>query len=256
MIQIAIVEDEQLAAKELAKMLERIRPGQIQVNAVLENVDQAVDYLSGNTPDLIFMDIHLGDGNSFGIFDRLEVKTPIIFTTAYDQYALQAFKQFSIDYLLKPIDEDDLENALQKYERFSKNQQDDHYQELHQCIDKLLHQNKYQERFLVNTADRIRSIKVEEVAYFMAEGKSLYLFVNDGHRYLFEGNLSALEQQLNPKLFFRINRKFIVSYHAISDMHYYSKTRIKLSLTPSCAEEMDAIVSRERSVDFKKWLNQ
>lgn len=256
MIQIAIVEDEQLAAKELAKMLERIRPGQIKVNAVLENVDQAVKDFSVNTPDLIFMDIHLGDGNSFGIFDRVEVKAPIIFTTAYDQYALQAFKQFSIDYLLKPIDEDDLENALQKFERFSTNQQQDHYLELHNSLDMLLGQMKYQERFLVNTADRILSLKVEEVAYFMADGKSLYLFGVDGHRYLFEGTLSALEKQLNPKLFFRINRKFTISYQAIKDMHYYSKSRIKLTLNPNCPEEIDAIVSQERSVEFKRWLNK
>lgn len=256
MINIAIVEDEQLAAKELSKMLERLRPGQIQIDAILTNVSQSVDFFKNHTVDLIFMDIHLGDGNSFGIFDQLEIKTPIIFTTAYDQYALQAFKQFSIDYILKPIDEEDLENALYKFERIYKSKQTNYYQELHQSLDKLLEQVKYQERFLVNTADRIQSIQIDDIAYFMADGKSLYLFSTDGHRYLFEGTLSALEKQLNPKLFFRINRKFIVSYQAIENMHYYSKSRIKVSLSPSCTEESEAIVSQERCIDFKKWLNQ
>ncbi len=255
MIHVVIVEDEQLAAKELAKMLGKIRPGQIHVDAILENVNQAVEYFLHHVPDLIFMDIHLGDGNSFEIFDHLKLKAPIIFTTAYNQYALRAFKHLSVDYLLKPIDEEDLDHAFQKLERFWENRHNEHSRKLNHSTGMLLDQKKYKERFLVNCTSRIRLIKLREVAYFMADGKFLYLFTTNGHRYLLEESLHELEKQLNPKLFFRINRKFIVNYHAIQEMYYYSKSRIKLKLIPPCPQEVSAIVSREKSVKFKQWLS-
>lgn len=256
MIRIVIVEDEQLAARELEKMLLTLRPNRIKIEAHLENIEQAVRYLSKNNPDLIFMDIHLGDGNSFEIFDRLDVTTPVIFTTAYDQYAIQAFKHCSVDYLLKPMDCDDVEIALEKFEKLFQEKETLDFNALHKSLNNLMTGEQYQERFLVSRGDRLSSLEVEQVAYFMAEGKALYLFGFDGNRYLFDGTLSSLENKLSPKLFFRINRKFMVSYQAINEMHYYSKNRIKLILSPNHAECIDAIVSQDRCADFKKWLNQ
>ena len=256
MINVAIVEDEHLAARELEKSLLSLRPGRINVKVKLENVSQAVAWFSDNQVDLIFMDVHLGDGNSFSIFEQIKLKTPVIFTTAYDQYAIQAFKQCSIDYLLKPIDEDDLELALNKYdEMFAKPKSLD-IESLQNALQSIIGGNKYQERFMISRGERILSLDLDQVSYFMADGKACYLFSNDGTRYLFDGTLAKLEMKLDPKIFFRINRKFIVSYASIIDMVYYSKTRIKLNLNPTCDEAMDAIVSQDKSAEFKRWLNK
>ncbi|PKQ63990.1 hypothetical protein BZG02_07200 [Labilibaculum filiforme] len=255
-MKIAIVEDEHLAARELEKMLWSIRPNKIEIKAHLENVEQAVNYLSQHTVDLIFMDIHLGDGNSFEIFESLNIATPVIFTTAYDQYAIQAFKQCSVDYLLKPMDTDDLEAAMVKFETLFQEKESLDFTALQKSLNSLMSGDQYQERFMVSRGDRLSSLEAEKVAYFMADGKALYLFGFDGNRYLFDGTLTALENKLNPKSFFRINRKFMVSYPAIEDMHYYSKNRIKLNLKPNHAECIDAIVSQDRCSEFKKWINQ
>lgn len=256
MIEIAIVEDEQLAARELEKMLLSLRPGEMRIKARLENIEQAVEYLSTHTLDLIFMDIHLGDGNSFGIFEKIDLKTPVIFTTAYDQYAIKAFKQNSVDYLLKPIDIDDLKASILKFETLFQDKPSLDFNSLKQSLHSLMTDHKYQERFMVSRGDRLSSLEVEEIAYFMAEGKSLFLYGFEGNKYLFDGTLTSLEEKLNPKNFFRINRKFIVSHRAIEDMLYYSKTRIKLNLKPNFPECIDAIVSQDRCSEFKKWLNQ
>lgn len=256
MIDVAIVEDERLAARELEKNLLNLRPGEINVKVKLENVSQAVAWFSENQVDLIFMDVHLGDGNSFSIFEQIKLKTPVIFTTAYDQYAIQAFKQCSIDYLLKPIDEEDLDQALIKYEEmFAKSKSVD-IESLQNSLQSIIGRQKYQERFMVSRGERILSMDLDQISYFMADGKACYLFSKDGTRYLFDGTLANLEKKLDPNIFFRINRKFIVSYSSIIDMSYYSKTRIKLNLKPTCEEAMDAIVSQDKSAEFKRWLNQ
>ncbi|MGZ2371610.1 LytR/AlgR family response regulator transcription factor [Ancylomarina sp. YFZ004] len=256
MINVAIVEDERLAARELEKNLLSLRPGGIDVKVKLENVSQAVVWFSENQVDLIFMDVHLGDGNSFSIFEQIKLKTPVIFTTAYDQYAIQAFKQCSIDYLLKPIDEDDLEQALDKYDDMFAKPKSLDIESLQNSLQSIIGGNKYQERFMVSRGERILSMDLEQVSYFMADGKACYLFSKDGTRYLFDGTLANLEKKLDPNTFFRINRKFIVSYSCIIDMVYYSKTRIKLNLKPTCEEAMDAIVSQDKCAEFKRWLNQ
>lgn len=256
MIKIVIVEDEHLATRELVKILQALRPNKIEIEAHLENVEQAVQYLSEHKPDLIFMDIHLGDGNSFEIFERLDLKIPVVFTTAYDQYAIQAFKQCSVDYLLKPMDSEDVEAALYKFETMFQADKSLDFNALQKSLNSLMIGDQYQERFMVSRGDRLSSLEVETVAYFMADGKALYLFGFDGNRYLFDGTLASLESKLNPKRFFRINRKFMVSYQAIEDMHYYSKNRIKLNLKPNHPECIDAIVSQDRCTEFKKWLNQ
>lgn len=256
MIKIAIVEDEHLAARELERMLLASSPGKFEILANLENVEQAVKYLSMNKVDLIFMDIHLGDGNSFEIFNKIDLKTPVIFTTAYDQYAVQAFKQCSVDYLLKPIDIEDLQASINKFEDMFQSKETVNFESLKESLNTLIKAEAYQERFMVSRGDRISSLEAEKIAYFMADGKSLYLFGVDGNRYLFDGTLASLEDKLDPKKFFRINRKFTVSYQAIEDMHYYSKSRIKLNLVPNHEECIDAIVSQDRCNEFKKWLNK
>jgi len=256
MISVAIVEDERLAARELEKNLLSLRPGEMSIKVKLENVSQAVAWFSENQVDLIFMDVHLGDGNSFSIFEKIKLKTPVIFTTAYDQYAIKAFKQCSIDYLLKPIDEEDLEQALTKYEEMFAKPKSLDIESLQNSLQSIIGGYKYQERFMVSRGERLISMDLEQVSYFMADGKACYLFSKEGTRYLFDGTLANLEKKLDPNTFFRINRKFIVSYSSIVDMAYYSKTRIKLNLNPTCEEAMEAIVSQDKSAEFKRWLNQ
>ncbi|MCT4614269.1 MAG: LytTR family DNA-binding domain-containing protein [Marinifilaceae bacterium] len=246
-IKILIVEDEILAGNELLNMLRELRPDKFELMAQIGDVDSAVKFLLSNKPDLIFMDIHLGDGNSFSIFDQVDIESPIIFTTAYDQFALQAFKQNSIDYLLKPIDIDDLEKSIEKFEKQTSISNPD--------LNQFIKQINYKARFMVSKADRIVAVEVQDVAYFMAEGKALYMFTNDGERYLLEGSLSALEKRLDPKKFFKANRKFIIGFKAIKEMFYYSKSRIKINLYPEYNDIKDTLVSAERCGEFKKWLN-
>lgn len=256
MIRVVIVEDEKWASKELERNLKILRPAGIEILAILETVAETIDWFTKNDADLLFLDINLGDGNSFSIFDKIDLNCPIIFATAYDQYALQAFKYYSIDYLLKPIDIETLENAIIKYEdKYNKEKNDFDYSKLQDFLITKKESN-YKERFVVSIGDQIHSIGIEKVSYFMAEGKALYLVDTDSKRYLIDGTLTALEKRLNPSMFFRINRQFCLSFNAIDSMIYYSKSRIKVNLKPVVFDIMDAIVSQERSTDFKNWLDR
>ncbi|MDN5199791.1 LytTR family DNA-binding domain-containing protein [Fulvivirgaceae bacterium BMA10] len=249
---VVIIEDESHAAEKLARSLENI-DNNIEILAKIESVEEAIAWLSTNKADLIFLDIHLGDALSFDIFQKLEIKTPIIFTTAYDQYAIQAFKLNSIDYLLKPIKTSELEAALQKFRENQLNQQSFSY---HELIDALKSDESpsYQKRFMIYSGDRIKAIPVEDVAYFFAEGKYCYLIAREDKEYLVDFTLDRLEKVLDPEQFFRINRQFIISLDAIHEMFSYPKSRVKIMLQPK--NKKDAIVSIERSSEFKKWLNR
>ncbi len=239
-----IIEDEPLAVLMLEKVLRKIAP-EVTVQARLDSVGESVEWLSNNRTELIFSDIHLGDGQSFEIFDRVEVKVPVIFITAYDEYAIQAFKKQGIDYILKPFEEEDIRRALDKVETFrGQKEQPVGQTEL------------YQERFLVQIGTKIRSVAVEDVAYFMADGKYLMLFTFEGASYIVDQTMAGIEERLNPRLFFRINRKFIISFQAIKEMAKYSNSRIKVILTPEPPENIEAIVSAERIREFKEWLNR
>jgi len=251
-MRVLIVEDEVAAARRLAKMLKSLEPDS-EIESTTDSITTTVNWLrENNEPDLILMDIHLADGSSFKIFEKVRVKCPIIFTTAYDQYAIQAFKVNSIDYLLKPIKEEDLKQSLVKYRESS-------FQvasiDMERLMDALRKSHKaYQERFIVQFADKLKSIEVNSIAYFVAMEKAVFLVSDDGHRYAIDYTIERLDEILNPKIFYRVNRKFIVNFTSIKGMYSYSKSRVKIDLFPN--PETEVIVSSERASGFKDWLNQ
>lgn len=248
---IIIIEDEKPSARRLQRMLTAL---DFEAQTMLHSVEESIDWFNNNEhPDLIFLDIQLSDGLSFEIFEQVEVKSAIIFTTAYDEYALQAFKLNSIDYLLKPIDEDDLGNAVIKYkDRLPKQQAvtldfDD--------IKKLLVnpiERAYKKRFSVKIGQHLKLINIDEVECFYSENKGTYLHTTEGRNYLLDTTLEQLEDELEPHTFFRINRKFFVNIHAIKDMVSYTNSRLQIKL--NSYKEQEVIVARERVKDFKSWL--
>jgi len=249
-MKVLIIEDEPLAAERLTNLLPEC-DSSIEIEAVLESVTAAIDWLSAHRTDLIFLDIHLSDGLSFEIFDRLPIDTPVIFTTAYDNYAVKAFQLNSIDYLLKPFDIEALLMALEKLSRWREPARANLYELLQAA--KLQNQH-FQKRFLVYTGQKIKTIPVESVAYFFAENKSVFLVSTDKVQYLLDFTLDNLEKVLDPQLFFRVNRQFILGLRAIETMYPYTKGRVKIDVQPPIAKEV--IVSVDRAARFKMWLNQ
>ena len=249
---VLIIEDEQIAADNLEHILAETAPD-IRVLDKIDSVRGAVEWLSANEAELIFLDIHLSDGLAFQIFEQIEVKTPIIFTTAYDQYAIKAFKVNSIDYLLKPIDKDDLQVAIEKYRELNQSHttgQPD-YQRL---LEALSLKKKYQKRFIVYVGDKIRSVKIEDIAFFYSKDKMTFLQTFKSQSYDISYSLERLEQVLNPEMFFRVNRKYIVNIEAIENMYMLSKSRLQLELCPRTDEEV--FVSFSKSPEFKRWLGR
>ena len=253
---IIIIEDEKPAARLLQRKVEKLG---FAVNQMLHSVEEAINWFSNNAqPDLIFLDIQLSDGLSFEIFEHFDkVGTPlqsaIIFTTAYDEYALRAFKLNSIDYLLKPIDEDELEVAISKFKnQFQKNS----IATLDfEAIKRMLVnpvQKEYKERFSVKVGNQIKVISIDEVECFYSENKGTYLHTLDNRDYLVDSSLEVVESELKPKDFFRINRKFIVPLKAIREIQMHTNSRLKLILPTYKADEV--IVARERVNEFKDWI--
>lgn len=249
-MKVLIIEDESFAADKLERQLLQL-DNTIEVCNKIESVNSAIKWLNQNQVDLIFLDIHLSDGLSFHIFEEIEVTVPIIFTTAYDQYAIQAFKVNSIDYLLKPIKKNDLAISLDKYDKLHGQKELPDYKTLLNSLAK--NHKVYQQRFMVVVGEKILTVPSGEVAYFFAEEKYVFLVHKNGERYLIDFTLDKLDNLLDPKLFFRINRQIIVQIDAIHSMKDWFKRRIKLELNP--AFDKEAIVSRERIKDFKIWLN-
>lgn len=254
MYRILIIEDEQMAADDLEKVISNL-DDEVEIAGKTSSVISSIKWLQENEVDLILSDIQLGDGLCFEIFESLNIDTPIIITTAYDNYAIQAFKQNSIDYLLKPIDEDELKKALNKYKNLHGKTEGLYVKDLISSL-KTFTGNVYQERFLITLGERIESIPISEVAYFFSEDRYTYLVGKTGRQHIINTNLGEFEGRLDPKVFFRINRKYIISYNSINKMVAYSKSRVKIELTPDVPKAMDVIVSVERSGSFKKWLNQ
>lgn len=252
MLDVAIIEDEPLAADDLEKTLMKV-DSEANIVVKLDSVKSAISWLSKNDVDLILSDIELGDGLSFDIFNKIRNNTPIIVTTAYDQYAIRAFKENSIDYLLKPIDTAELEMAIRKYKSWKKEGQDFDLENLLQVLKPS--NKRYQERFLVTLGEKIHSIPESDVAYFFSEDRYTFLVTRAGSQHIINTNLGDLEDSLDPKKFYRINRKFIIAFHAIKNMVAYSKSRVKIDLVPPPPNAMDVIVSVERSGPFKRWLN-
>lgn len=255
-MKVLIVEDEQIAAQRLEKLL-LSSTREIEVMAKLDTVKRVVEWLSLNkAPDLIFMDIQLADGLCFDIFDLVEVNCPVIFTTSYDQYAIRAFKVNSIDYILKPLDPGELYNAINKFEFLSNNYSERTSPEskaLHEAI-KMLQQKEFKERFAVKIGEHIKSISINDIHYFSSEEKVTFAHTSDKRRYILDYTLDQLSEIIDPKHFFRINRKYIISMESIDDIVTYSTNRLKVQLKGS--KTMDAIVSRERVQEFKKWLDR
>ena len=251
-----IIEDEKLAASRLEKLLLN-SSHEIQVLAKLDTIKRAVEWLEEMTsPDLIFMDIQLADGLCFDIFDLVQVKCPVIFTTSYDQYAIRAFKVNSIDYLLKPLDPGELYNAINKFDFLAKKSSAKTSPEsmaLQEAI-KMLKQKSYKERFIVKIGEHIKSIAIEDINHFVSQEKATFAHTNSNKKFLLDYTLDQLMELLDPQLFFRISRKYIISIHGFNDIIAYSNSRLKIHLKHDAT--MDAIVSRERVQDFKKWLDR
>ena len=248
---VIIIEDEKPSARRLNRMLSALN---IEAETMLHSVEESIDWFQNNAhPDLIFLDIQLSDGLSFEIFEAIDINSAVIFTTAYDEYALQAFKLNSIDYLLKPIDEDDLAIAVSKYKARVPKQQavtldfDD--------IKKLLVnpiEREYKKRFSVKVGQHLKLINCEDIECFYSENKGTYAHTNEGRNYLLDLTLDQLEDELEPQIFFRISRKFFVNINAIKDMVSYTNSRLQIKLKHY--NDQDIIVARERVKDFKNWL--
>ena len=253
-MKILILEDEALSAKRASQLLREFDPD-IEVMDTLESIEEAVSWLSRNPePDLLLLDIHLSDGLCFRLFERLAVKCPVIFTTAYDQYALQAFKLNSIDYLLKPLDKTELQNALIKYRNLNESRGGISLADIRRIEENMLSfSKKYKHRFLVKYADTILYKNIDEVAYFYADDKVVYLVTSEGRKYLVDYNLESLEELLDPQLFFRINRKIIARIQSIQKVKALLSSRLQVFLKPPF--EQNTYVSRERSPEFKIWLD-
>ena len=252
-IKALIVEDESLAAQKLMRQLADITPP-VEVVRWVPSAGEAVAFLRQQAVDLIFLDIQLQDGLSFQVFEQVDLATPVIFTTAYDEYAIQAFRVNSIDYLLKPFTLADVQQAVDKYRRL---QQAQASLPDYQALARLLAQQAppaWRERFMVTVGEQIRSIPVAEVAYLFAAQKYVFLVRHDGGQHIVDFTLDELEQQLNPADFFRINRKYLIQRAAIQAMVQWTKGRVKVTLAPDPGEE--TVVSVGRSADFRQWLGR
>ncbi|NKI32729.1 LytR/AlgR family response regulator transcription factor [Croceivirga thetidis] len=246
-----IIEDEKPAARRLQRLLSELK---VEVSTMLHSVEESIDWFQKNEhPDLIFLDIQLSDGLSFEIFDVIEVKSAIIFTTAYDEYALQAFKLNSIDYLLKPIDDEDLEKAVRKYQEFKpeKEQISVDFEDIKKLLVNPL-EREYKKRFTAKVGQHLKIINADEVECFYSENKGTYAATTDGRNYLLDTTLENLEPELSPKIFFRVSRKFYVNINHIKDIISYTNSRLQIKLNTFVEQEI--IVSRERVKDFKLWL--
>ena len=249
---VIIIEDEKPAARRLNRMLAAL---DIEVKKMLHSVEESLNWLQNNShPDLIFLDIQLSDGLSFEIFEEIEIKSAIIFTTAYDEYALKAFKLNSIDYLLKPIDDDELEVAVNQFKNQQPQQSD--VQVNLDDIRKLLINpvdRKFKRRISVKVGQHIKIISIDDVECFYSENKSTYIHTSEKRNHLLDSSLEHWQEQLDPEQFFRVNRTFIVYINAIKDIISYTNSRLKLIL--NTFSESEIIVSRERVKDFKNWID-
>ncbi|WP_124980849.1 LytR/AlgR family response regulator transcription factor [Nonlabens xiamenensis] len=257
-MQTIIIEDEKPAARRLVRMLKEL---DLEPLAMLHSVQEATEYLLNHpSPDLIFLDIQLSDGLSFEIFDQVQVDSAIIFTTAYDEYALQAFKLNSIDYLLKPIDEEELETAVQQFRnRFRESDTTNippatiDFNDIAKMLGNPVGKT-YKKRYTAKVGEHLKLFPTDEVQLFYSENKGTYLHLDNGRNYLIDNKLESLENELDPEQFFRISRQAIVNVNAIDDMIHHTNSRLKVKI--NSFNEFDLIVSRERVKDFKNWLDK
>lgn len=251
-MKILIIEDEPATAKRLENLVKELVPDAV-ILPTIDTVEESVAFFRHNPhPDLAFMDIHLADGISFEIFERIDISFPVIFTTAYDQYAIKAFQVNSIDYLLKPVKQTELARSLEKYNKINSKPAGGQ-PDFHQLFEMLKQQSKPGlKRIVVKIGQNIKATEISEIAYFIVENKTVYAVPKTGSRFPIDLTMEHLESELSPELFFRVNRGIIVSFDSIKTMFAYSKSRIKILLNPPCSE--DVITSSERTNLFKEWL--
>ncbi len=257
---VLIVEDEELAVKKLRKTLASVDPD-AEVVGVADSIMATVKWINENPlPDLILMDIELSDGQSFEIFNRVSIKCPVIFTTSYDEYALKAFKVNSVDYLLKPIQKEDLEAALQKMHQLKDlykkpdSKQDMNIESLVKELQEKLQLKDYRKRFLVRHAQKLVSVDTDEIAYFFSDGRLNFFKTHDNKKFVVDYTMDELEEMLDPQKYFRISRSFYISVNSVEQIHDYFGNRLLLHLRP--AVDKESIVSREKVTDFKKWMGK
>jgi len=260
-MKILIIEDEELAAKKLQKTLATVDET-AEVVGVADSIQSSVEWLQQNSaPDLILMDIELADGQSFEIFNLTEVKSPVIFTTSYDEFALKAFKVNSVDYLLKPVQREDLEAAIAKFKKMKETYGGDNKTGSELSIEGLvkelqqkLQPKEFRRRFLVKHAQKLVSIGCDEIAYFYSDGRLNFFKTKDNRKFVVDYTMDELEEMLDPAHYFRISRSFYVSVGSIDKIEDYFGNRLILQLTP--AVDKEALVSREKVTDFKKWMGK
>ncbi len=252
---ILIIEDEALSARRLKTMVMEIDPT-FRVLDIIDSVQGTVAWLKGHTlPDLILMDIELTDGKSFDIFEQMDVKCPVIFVTAYNEYAIRAFKVNSIDYLLKPVKQEELAGSIEKLRQIKQQYATGvpglNIQALMQEFQK---QTNYRERFLIKKADRLLPVETADIAYIQTQEKNNFIHTFGGNAYLIDMTLDEIEKTLDPKKFFRANRQFIVNAAAVEKIHFWFSSKLKVDLKPKSSEEV--IVSREKAMSFRSWLGE
>ncbi len=255
-MKVLIIEDEPLAAEKLSQMLKQYDSA-ISVLAQCSSIESAVKWLHSNpAPDLGFFDIQLGDGVSFEIFEKATINFPVIFTTAYDQFAIKAFKVNSVDYLLKPIEEAELTWALKKYkELYSSASDTKNIQSVIASVAQLMEpEKKYRDRFVISVGQHLKVIPVSEIVCFYSEEKSTFIMNSEGRSLHLDQSLNQIEDTIDPKLFFRTSRKDIINLNHIHDIISYGKNRLKISTTTTGKTTMTIVVSREKVKSFKEWL--
>lgn len=257
-MKLLIVEDEELAVKKLKRLILSVEPA-ADILAVTDSIKSSVQWLTANEhPDLIFMDIELADGQSFEIFERVDIKSTVIFTTSYDEYAVKAFKVNTADYLLKPIQKEDLEAAFKKYRRlmemYGTNKPAANMLYLVKELQQQLNVKEYRKRFLVKNAGKLESLNIEDILYFYSHDGLSFLKTQKDKRYVLDYTMDELEAMLDPDEFFRINRAFFLTFSAVASIEEYFGNRLSLQLNPTIDKEV--IVSREKVNDFKKWLGK
>lgn len=254
-MKVLIIEDEPLAQNELKRLLKKADPD-IEVMATIDSVEESIAWLQAHKPELIFMDIQLSDGQSFDIFTEVNVDCPVVFTTAYDAYAIKAFQVNSIDYLLKPIEPEGIANALEKYRKLKEAYGQSKTVLTTDQIKEIarIGQQGYKSRFMTSIGDRIRFVTEDQVAYFRADDDLVFLITPDKKKFIVNYTLENLEPLLDPKLFFRINRRYIARITAIGDIHKFFNSRLKLQLQPDPEDEV--LVSRVKVPQFLQWLEQ
>jgi len=258
-MKILIIEDEELAVKKLQKTLSSIEES-ADVVGITNSITSSVEWLSQHPlPDLILMDIELADGQSFEIFDKVDVKCPVIFTTSYDEYAVKAFKVNSVDYLLKPIQKEDLQAAIEKYRQLKQQftGQASHTMKVEQLVKELKQQlqpREFRKRFLVKHGNKLVPVEISEVAYFFSDNGLNFFMTRDNRRYIVDYLMDEIETMVDPEKYFRVNRSLTVTYDSIEKMEDYFGGRLILKLRP--VHDKEALVSREKVQEFKKWMGK